>query len=113
MATAITTKPPRAGGHQLTEKFNDRLNCRINPAVKKKAEHAAQLLGQSITAFTEDALAEKAQSVLDPENRLVLSERDFDGFVERVNNPNLASPALKKAAERFKAVSQKHPEANW
>jgi uncharacterized protein (DUF1778 family) len=105
-ARAKSPRPARAAA-------SDRLNCRISPAIKQQAEEAAHLLGQSITAFTEAALAEKAQGILERQERIVLSERDFARFVEVINNPRPAGPALKRAAEQYKAVSLKHPDANW
>ena len=115
MATLTETKPPKTKSPKRNGKkhLSGRLNCRINPAIKQRAEEAAQLLGQSITAFTEAALDEKAQTILEREERIVLSERDFARVVESINNPKPPGAALKKAAEKFKAISQQHPEANW
>ncbi len=91
-------------------KPSDRINCRISPAIKKQAEDAAHLLGQSITAFTETALAEKAQSVLAEQERIVLSEREFERFVEIINDPTPPTPALLRAAQEYKAARAAHPD---
>lgn len=98
-----TSKPDKA-------QSNDRINCRISPAIKRKAEAAAQALGQSITAFTETALAEKAQSVLAEQERIVLSERDFARFVEIVNDITPPAPALVKAMQNYEKTRAAHPE---
>lgn len=94
----------------LQNKNNDRLNCRISPAIKRQAEAAAQALGQSITAFTETALAEKAQSVLAEQERIVLSERDFERFVEILNDPTPPAPALVRAMRDYEVTRAAHPD---
>ncbi len=94
------------------EKTSGRLNCRISPTIKKQAENAAKLLGQNMTAFTETALAEKAQRVLAEHERLSFSERDFERFVEIITNPQPPTPALQKAMARYEELRAAHPESN-
>lgn len=89
-----------------------RINCRINFLIKKRAEDAAEILGQSITSFTEAALAEKAEEVFKRFGTLNLSERDFDKFVETINNPPAPTAKLKKAAEEYKRLREENPESN-
>ena len=82
---------------QDQEKDYARLSCRVQTRIKQSAEQAASLLGQSITDFTEAALAEKAQSVLEMHTRITLTERDFTRFVELVENPPPPTAALRAA----------------
>lgn len=91
-------------------KNTDRINCRIDPAIKRQAEEAAQVLGQTITAFTEMALAEKAQSILAEQERLELSERDFTRFVEILNDPTPPTSALVQAMRSYQATKTAHPD---
>lgn len=72
-----------------------RLNCRVSARIKRQAEEAAALLGQSITDFTESALADKAQAVLERHERILLSERDFARFVAAIENPAEPTEGLK------------------
>ena len=74
-----------------------RLNCRVDARIKQRAEEAAGILGQSITDFTETALAEKAEAVLAQHERIVLSERDFAKFVALIENPPAPTPQLVQA----------------
>jgi uncharacterized protein (DUF1778 family) len=90
-----------------------RLECRISSTIKQRAEQAATLLGQDLTTFTEAALNEKAQAVIEREERLVLSERDFKRFVAALESSQPPVEKLKAAAEKYKATSRQHPEANW
>ena len=101
MATATQTSK---------SKNSDRINCRISPAIKQRAEEAAQALGQSITAFTETALAEKAQSVLAEQERIVLSEQQFARFVAILENPAPPTQALTRAMKKYQATKAAHPD---
>jgi uncharacterized protein (DUF1778 family) len=78
---------------ETTESYA-RLNCRVSARIKHRAEEAAALLGQSITDFTESALADKAQAVLERHERIVLSERDFARFVAAIAKPAEPTEAL-------------------
>ena len=56
---------------------------------------------------------EKAQAVIEREEKIVLSERDFARFVEALDEPKPVSAKLKEAAAQYKAIRRQHPEANW
>ena len=89
-----------------------RLNCRVNARIKRQAEEAASLLGQSITDFTESALAERAQSVLERHERIALSERDFARFAALIENPPPPTSELREAMADYQRREAAHPEAN-
>jgi len=89
-----------------------RLSCRVSAKIKSRAEEAAAILGQSITDFTEAALAEKAQTVLDQNERIILSERDFARFVESIENPKPPSEKLRQAMAEYQKLKAEHPECN-
>lgn len=91
-------------------KNGDRINCRISPTLKARVEEAAQTLGQSITAFTETALAEKAHSVLAEQERIVLSEQQFARFVEILEDPAPPAPALVRAMQEYQSTKAAHPD---
>lgn len=93
----------------VPEKNSDRINVRISPRIKQQAESAARALGQSITAFTETALAEKAQSVLAEQERIVLSEAQFARFVEILEDPVPPTPKLVRAMQEYQATKAAHP----
>ncbi|MGI4791281.1 MAG: DUF1778 domain-containing protein [Janthinobacterium lividum] len=89
-----------------------RLNCRVSARIKKRAEDAASILGQSITDFTEAALEEKAQGVLERHERIVLSERDFAQFVAMIENPRPPTPELRDAMAEYQRLKAQFPESN-
>ena len=90
-----------------------RLNCRISATIKEQAEEAAHLLGQSITAFTEAALAEKARDVLEQHEKITLSQRDFERFVAAINEPPAPTPALVRAMRKYEKQRKADPQGNW
>ncbi len=89
-----------------------RLSCRVSARIKSRAEEAAAILGQSITDFTEAALADKAQTVLEQHERIVLSERDFARFVASIESPAPATENLKTALADYERLRAEHPECN-
>lgn len=90
-----------------------RLNCRVSASIKQRAEEAAGVLGQSITDFTEQALSEKAEAVLSQVERIRLSERDFEHFLQTIQEPGEPAPALRQAAEEYKRLREQEPGGNW
>lgn len=71
-----------------------RIHCRVDAELKDKVESAARLSGLSLTSFTEMALAEKAQEVLDKERSIQLSQAAFQAFYE-VHQAPPANPSKK------------------
>ena len=90
-----------------------RLSCRVNPRIKQRAEEAAALLGQSMTDFTEAALKEKAEAVLEQLHKIQLSERDFERFVMAINTPNRPTAELVAAMQEYERRRALEPEGNW
>ena len=89
------------------------LSCRVNPRIKQRAEEAAALLGQSITDFTEAALAEKAEAVFERLNKIQLSERDFDHFVATITASEPPTAELKAVMQEYERQRTLEPEENW
>ena len=89
-----------------------RLSCRVDARIKSRAEEAAALLGQSITDFTEEALADKAQAVLDRHARITLSDQNFAKFLGLIENPKPPTPALVDAMAKYEERKRAKPESN-
>lgn len=89
-----------------------RVNCRVNARIKQQAAEAASLLGQSMTDFTESALAEKAQAVLERHERIILSQRDFARFVAHIEKPDPSTPELRAAMADYQQRKTASPDAN-
>ena len=93
--------------------LRDRLSCRIDAQIKQRAEDAALLLGQDLTAFTESALNEKAQAVMEQEEKLILSAQEFKKFVAALDNSPAPTSALVAARQSLRQLQGEHPEGNW
>ncbi len=83
---------------RVTTSSSARINCRISHSLKEKVEAAARLRGQTVTAFTESALAEKAQEVLQNEERIQLSQSAFEAFLHAIESPPEKPSAKLQAA---------------
>lgn len=90
-----------------------RLSCRVNARIKHRAEEAAALLGQSITNFTETALAEKADATLGALHQLQLSERDFAHFLQIVTETKPPTAELTRAMREYEQQKVSEPKGNW
>ena len=55
-----------------------------------------------ITSFAEVALSEKAEAVLAQEQRILLSQRAFEGFLKALETPEAPSSQLLEAVRRYK-----------
>lgn len=102
MATKISATPTAQA----------RLSCRVSARIKQRAEDAALLLGQSITDFTEAALDEKSQTVLDRHERITLSERDFAQFAAALENPKPPTSELREAMAEYQRLKVAYPDAS-
>lgn len=89
-----------------------RLSCRVSARIKRQAEEAAALLGQSITDFTESALADKAQAVLEKHERISMSDRDFARFVAAIEQPEPPTDALKAAVAEYRRQFNSSADTN-
>mgnify|MGYP002781444544 CR=1 FL=1 len=85
---------------KIKEEPTARIHCRVSPGLKEKVETAARLRGQTLTAFTEAALEEKAQEVLQHEERIRLSQTAFLQAIEAP--PESPSTKLLAASEDYK-----------
>lgn len=79
---------------------NVQFNIRMDSGVKERIEHAARLSQQSLTEFTERVLIERADEILARNERIELSERDYQLFVKIMTaDSEPTAIALKEAAE--------------
>ncbi len=81
---------------QQTTQFN----IRMAVDNKLKVERAARVTNQSLTEFAEAAVVQRAEEVLERQERILLSDRDFERFVQLMTAE--AAPteaALREAAE--------------
>lgn len=99
--------------HPSGSRQTARLSCRVDPRIKQRAEEAAALLGQSITDFTEAALNEKAEAILERAQKIQLSGRDFERFVAAIDTPTRPTAELTAAMQEYERLSSQEPGGNW
>ena len=79
-----------------------RLDFRLNVEAKEIIEQAAFVSGKTVSEFAVSTLLESAQEILDQQQTIRMSNRDFDAFLEAIEADLEPGEALKQAAERYK-----------
>ncbi|MBI5495321.1 MAG: DUF1778 domain-containing protein [Deltaproteobacteria bacterium] len=78
-----------------------RIDMRISEETKTLVERAAAAMGQTVTAFAQTALMNRAQQVLSERETTLLTARDRELFLQVLDDkPNAV---LRKAAAKHKA----------
>jgi uncharacterized protein (DUF1778 family) len=78
-----------------------RLELRIAGRHKKLIERAAALEGCSTSQFVVSQAVAAAEGVLEKQHALMMSQRDFERFLQAVNATEEPTEEAKRAAERF------------
>lgn len=71
-----------------------RINLRTSPEVKAMIERAAAMTGATVSSFMLQNSTEMARRVLAQQDLITLSDRDRDAFLNALDNPPEATPAL-------------------
>ncbi|MHC4955913.1 MAG: type II toxin-antitoxin system TacA family antitoxin [Planctomycetota bacterium] len=79
----------------------ERLELRLSPEHKSLVESAAALSGLSLSAFVVSEVLDRAYQITADHNRTTLSRRDWDRFLEIMDEPAEPTPALRRAAQRY------------
>ena len=91
---------PRANPKQ------ERIHLRLSAAAKKKIERAAAISGKTVTDFVIATISTRADQVIEEQERMLLSDRDRDIFLEAVTKPATPSNALRRAFKNYKALEK-------
>ncbi len=83
---------------------NDRIDLRLTPETKETIERAAMISGQSLSDFVVSASTEQAREVIRVSGGITLSPGDHALVLAALDSPPEPSPALKRAAERYKST---------
>lgn len=71
------------------------LSLRIDPKTRALIDRAAEISGQTRTDFMVMSARERATEVLLNQTLFKLSKADWNAFIEALDNPPAANPALK------------------
>ncbi len=78
-----------------------RIDCRLEIEDKQLIEHAASLLGQSVTDFMILNAKRLAKRIIQNETTTRLSERDYQRFIEIMDSDAEPNTALKRAWSKY------------
>lgn len=81
---------------------NERLEARVTGAQKKLIEQAAALQGRSVTDFLLASVQEAALRAIEQHQRVTLSVRDSQVFVDALTNPPRANRRLRETVRRYR-----------
>jgi uncharacterized protein (DUF1778 family) len=76
---------------------NQRLQIRMSPAKKSRIARAAAIQQVDLTKFVTDSALREADAVIDEQERIVVSERDFAFILELLENPPPLNEKMKAA----------------
>jgi uncharacterized protein (DUF1778 family) len=79
-----------------------RIEMRVDPGLKTIIEHAAALLGQSVSAFIISHAVSNARQVIDEHARTQASLADWARFQKILAKPLKPNAVLKRAVKRYR-----------
>lgn len=81
-----------------------RFDLKMDPDEKAIVAKAAALMGTTMAGFVRVAAKEKAQTLLDREARINLTERDFGDFIAALDTAFVPNPALTQALTKVRRI---------
>ena len=93
-----TPTTPRA---QRTAKSR-RIAFRLTDELGTKLEHAVALSGRSQTDFITEAIADKADAIIQEQRILELTDRDMEALLAVLANPPAPNEAMLRSAARWR-----------
>lgn len=84
---------------------SERLEARVTADQKKLIEHAAALQGRTVTDFVLASVQEAARQAIEDHQRLDLSIRDSQVFVDALINPQPVNDRLRETVRRYRKAT--------
>jgi uncharacterized protein (DUF1778 family) len=81
------------------------LETRVTAEQKRLIERAAALQGRSVTDFVLTSVQDAARRAIEEHQRLDLSLRDSQAFVEALINPQPVNDRLRETVRRYRRIS--------
>ena len=79
-----------------------RLSFRIDPELKELIELAAMHTGQTVSSYAVSTLVRDARRIIEDQHTTYLSARDWEIFMDLMDNPPPPNEALKRAARHHR-----------
>ena len=83
----------------------ERLEMRVTADQKSLIERAAALQGRTVTDFVLSSVHEAARRAIEEHQRLDLSVRDSEAFVEALLNPPRVNDRLRDSVRRYRRAT--------
>ena len=83
----------------------ERLETRVTADQKRLIERAAALQGRTVTDFVLSSVQEAARRAIEQHQRLELSVRDSEAFVEALLNPRPVNDRLRDTVRRYRRAT--------
>ena len=83
----------------------ERLETRLTSEQKRLIERAAALQGRTVTDFVLTSVHEAARRAIEEHQRLELSARDSEAFVEALLNPKPINARLRETVRRYRQAT--------
>ncbi len=80
---------------------------------KEKVERAARIAKQTLTEFAETAVIERAESTLARHESILLSDQDFDRFVELMSAETAPTKKARREAKEFSQGRMEGGRYHW
>ncbi len=87
---------------QVSQAKDSRIDLRVTKEQKALLEKAALLKGISLSAYTLAHLLPIAKQEIEEQEKLILSDRDRDLFMEALENPPVLKGKLKSAIANYR-----------
>jgi len=89
-----------------TTALRNRIGARVSHEVYEMLCRAAELSGATVNQFLVQAALKEAQTVIEREDVIRLSPRDWNWLLELVENPKAPNARLKAALARYHEIVQ-------
>ncbi|MGO7542382.1 DUF1778 domain-containing protein [Rhizobium ruizarguesonis] len=83
----------------------ERLETRVTADQKSLIEHAAALQGRTVTDFVLSSVQDAARRAIEDHQRLDLTVRDSQAFVEALINPTPVNDRLRDTIRRYRQTT--------
>jgi|APSaa5957512622_1039677.scaffolds.fasta_scaffold465685_1 uncharacterized protein (DUF1778 family) len=85
-----------------TESKTARVSARVTPSVYETLSEASEIIGATLNQFLVQVALERAQAIIEHENKIRLSKQSADHLFELIETPPKANAKLKKAMKQYK-----------
>ena len=91
----------------------DRIGARVPREVYETLQRAAELTGATVNQFLVQAALKEARTVIEREDVLRLSPRDWTWLLELLDKPQTPNPRLKAAMARYQRAKYRDADSSF